>query len=307
MISVIVPVYKVEPYLNRCVASIVQQTFRDLEIILVDDGSPDQCGNLCEEWAQRDNRIQVIHQKNAGLSAARNAGLDRATGEYLAFLDSDDYIEPDMLEHLLNAITDARAELSVCNFVYEFESKEMRESVWEKLPKNYQFQERQILSGPEYLHLMRNDLYTVCEVAWNKLYRRECFENVRYPIGRYHEDEFVICPLVYPMKRIVCIPVVGYHYLQRSMSIMGSGGKHEDMLDMLIERCLYLTEKNEQKLALTNEGRLLVAVKRAVREYKRKQLRMQKKAYFAIIWEMYQKKWISFATLCKRFILCKVL
>ena len=126
MISVIVPIYKVEDYLDRCIESIVKQKYRNLEIILVDDGSPDQCGAICERWAAKDRRIKVIHKKNAGLAAARNTGIEESSGEYLCFIDSDDFLEPKMLEKLLKALIMEEAEVAACNFVYEYEDPEKK-------------------------------------------------------------------------------------------------------------------------------------------------------------------------------------
>ena len=124
-ISIIVPVYKVEKYLDKCVNSIVGQTYKNLEIILVDDGSPDNCPAMCDEWAQKDSRIKVIHKKNGGLSSARNAGLDACTGDYIGFVDSDDWIEPDMYEYLLNIGMKNNADVSRCEFVIEAENSDI--------------------------------------------------------------------------------------------------------------------------------------------------------------------------------------
>ena len=114
-ISVVVPVYKVEPYLRKCLDSIVNQTYRDLEIILIDDGSPDNCGRICDEYAERDARIRVVHQENSGLSAARNAGLKLVSGSYIGFVDSDDWIEPDMYSYLLGNALEYQADIAVCS------------------------------------------------------------------------------------------------------------------------------------------------------------------------------------------------
>ena len=119
LISVIVPIYKVEKYLNKCVKSIINQTYKNLEIILVDDGSPDNCGKICDKLAERDDRIRIIHKKNGGLSSARNAGIEIANGEYIGFVDSDDYIDNDMFETLYNNIKDNNADLSIIGYQIE--------------------------------------------------------------------------------------------------------------------------------------------------------------------------------------------
>ena len=115
LISVIIPVYKVEKYLDECLASVTGQTYRNLEIILVDDGSPDRCGEICDQWANKDNRIRVIHKQNGGLADARNAGIDVATGDYISFVDSDDYVDEDFLEGLYSALKKFNTKLAICN------------------------------------------------------------------------------------------------------------------------------------------------------------------------------------------------
>lgn len=188
-ISVIVPVYNVEKYLNRCIDSILDQTFVDFECILVDDGSPDNCGKICDEYANKDERIRVIHKENGGLSDARNAGIESAQGEYLSFIDSDDWIHPQMLEILYDGIVKNDVMLSVC--AYE-ETKD--EKPFEKI-ENVNFD---IRNGIDFL---TEDNVTAV-VAWNKLYNKNLFEDIRYPIGKLHEDEFVTYKILYKAGNI---------------------------------------------------------------------------------------------------------
>ena len=180
VVSVIVPVYKVEPYLRRCVDSILNQSFQDFELILVDDGSPDSCGAICDEYAARDSRIHVIHQENKGLSGARNTGIDHANGEYLAFVDSDDKWSPYFLESLYKALKEHDADISQCRWEY-MHGDEIKEA-YNPNAKCECFTGREMLSN---LYIQTGAYYVV---AWNKLYKKELFEEIRYQEGRIHED-----------------------------------------------------------------------------------------------------------------------
>jgi len=217
LISVIVPVYKVEKYLDRCVASIAAQTYENLEIILVDDGSPDRCGVLCDQWELKDSRVRVIHKENGGLSSARNAGVAVATGAYVGFIDSDDYIHPQMFEKLYAALIENNADISICNCDYvdeltgaiDWNMRDIspvktevltREQVYEKIavPKKG---------------------YAYYVTAWNKLYPRSIFDELKFKEGFIHEDEFFVHHLFGRCSRIatICDPL--YFYVQRSGSI----------------------------------------------------------------------------------------
>lgn len=214
LISVIIPVYKVEKYLDKCIQSVINQTYSNLEIILVDDGSPDNCPQLCDDWANKDERIKVIHKKNGGLSDARNAGLDIATGEYIAFVDSDDYIESDMYECLLDKIIKTQSQMAICNF--EYVDTDGNITTLNTMGQDCCFSSRQILAD-----WCGNDLvYYV--VVWNKLYSRKCWENIRFPVGKIHEDNFVMYKLFFTCNRIVCSKTKKYNYVQRNNSIMSA-------------------------------------------------------------------------------------
>lgn len=306
MISIIIPVYKVEPYLDRCIESVVNQSYRELEIILVDDGSPDRCGAMCDEWADKDSRIQVIHQQNEGLSAARNAGIDRATGEYLCFIDSDDWIESDMMDHLLRAASKA-ADIVCCNFVYEYGKQLESNALSVKSLCDYQFQTEMEMDGASFLKMMKRNLYAVCEVAWNKLYQRNCFEDYRYPEGKIHEDEFAIHHLIYPCRKIVCIPYVGYHYVQRRNSIMQDGCRYPDFLEAMYDRCVFFIKNNECQLTEAAQSQMRMYLKLAKHELNHTDLQQFKHKRFQIAWKMYRKRWIQLPVLAKRFISCWIL
>lgn len=212
-ISVIVPVHKVEKYINRCVDSILAQTFTDFELILVDDGSPDNCGAICDAYAQKDSRVVVIHQENGGLSAARNAGIDWAfansDSEWLAFVDSDDWVHPKYLEALYNAVMETGESISVCGLEGTSGSQpnvdegKLGAETWDT----------------ETFYCKRN---TEATVAWNKLYKKECFQLIRYPIGKLHEDRFVTYRILFQFLELAIIDQPLYAYYQNPNSIMRS-------------------------------------------------------------------------------------
>lgn len=210
LISVIIPIYKVEEYLDECIASVVAQTYKNIEIILVDDGSPDKCPAICDEWQKKDNRIRVIHKSNGGLSDARNAGLDISTGKYIIFVDSDDWIMPDMAEKLYNALVRENADIASCGII-NCEKEKTAEWGCEDFAG----------SSEEIYSLLYDDSKYPVSV-WNKLYRRSCWENLRFPVGKICEDAFTTYQLIHNANRIVMIPQALYCYRIRQGSIMTS-------------------------------------------------------------------------------------
>lgn len=227
-ISVIIPVYKVERYLSNCMDSIINQTYRNLEIILVDDGSLDNCGTICEEYAKKDRRIKVIHQENRGLSAARNTGLQIATGDYLGFVDSDDWVELDMYEYLLQNLHKEQAHIAVCGH-YEHSQKSLR-------PKGVS--RRKACGRTEALGLLlQND--EIQNTVWDKLYRRELFAGIFFPEGRTYEDFAVMDQLFLRAERVVFLPEKKYYYRIRPNSISGTVflGNQIDYYQMARRRC----------------------------------------------------------------------
>lgn len=212
IISVIVPVYKVEKYLDECLESIVNQTYKNLEIILVDDGSPDRCPQLCDEWVAKDNRIRVIHKSNGGLSDARNAGIEVATGKYLSFVDSDDFLIPDAFETLYTLIHKTGAEIS-CGGVYRY-SEGSRKRVFNRCVKN----NCTVYSG---LDALRRVLKWECDCsAWGKLYRRDTVKDLRFIKGRYNEDVLFLFALYPEVSRVAytCEPIYNYRAVEGSVT-----------------------------------------------------------------------------------------
>ena len=214
-ISVIVPVYRVEKYLPACIDSILNQTFTDFELILVDDGSPDRCPEICDEVARRDARVRVIHQANAGLSAARNAGIEIAHGEWLGFVDSDDYIAPQFYEKLYQTAQRTDADCVMCSVQNVDESGKPIDSALMRVAD-------EVKTGREVLRKIGRDDVTPYLTAWNKLYRRKLFNTLRYPAGRQNEDVFVFAELFCQVQRAVCVAEPLYFYRKRIGSIMNS-------------------------------------------------------------------------------------
>lgn len=252
-ISVIVPVYNVEKYLPHCLDSIINQSYTNLEIILIDDGSSDNCPEICDKYAEKDRRIIVIHKRNGGLSDARNTGIESATGEYLAFVDGDDYIAVNMYEILEKRIIGDRADIAVCNFLYVNEQGELLQEKNYNLPiLNKCLESRNAikkLSGPKSWYYV---------TAWNKLYHREIFDGLRFPKGKYHEDEFVIHHIIQKCGRISCVQDPLYYYVQRDKSITSEqfSLRRMDIADALIDR-YYFAKRHKYKELKDNSAATL--------------------------------------------------
>lgn len=216
LISVIVPIYKVEQYLDECVESIINQTYKNLEIILVDDGSPDDCPAMCDEWAKRDNRIKIIHKKNGGLSSARNVGLDVATGEYISFVDSDDFICQDALQNLYDRFQGNDTIGIVSGMIYRYQNG-----------KNCNFKERWFITEEKIISARNFLLETISQktsyTVWNKLYKKSVLDGVRFREGRNNEDILFMYELGRKIHdtniSMVEIPMYVYYYRYREDSI----------------------------------------------------------------------------------------
>ena len=218
IISIIVPVYNVESYLERCINSILNQTFKNFELILVDDGSTDGCKDICNEYKTKDKRIKVIHKENGGLSSARNAGLDIARGKYIGFVDSDDFINKDMYKTLFNTIQDNNSDMVICDYykVNEDDINKFRnlkcncENIKIKNLNNLESIDNLFLTGEKFIF------------AWNKLYKRDLFSDLRYEQGRIYEDEYLAHRILYKCKKVSVIEVKMYYYVQRKGSLINS-------------------------------------------------------------------------------------
>lgn len=211
LVSIIVPVYNVKYYLAKCINSIIGQTYTNLEIILVDDGSSDGSEKICDEYEKVDNRILVIHKINEGVSAARNIGLDYARGEYIAFVDSDDYIASDMIQTLLSRIKTDNSDMACCNYLQVTEDAKLINET-QQLP----LRDENISSNAAMQCFILWGGYYV--TPWNKLYKSQIFKTLRFPVGKRYEDLYIIFQIVTQCKRISHISKTLYFYLRRKDS-----------------------------------------------------------------------------------------
>lgn len=207
-VSIVIPVYNIDKYLNKCVDSIIQQTYSNLEIILVDDGSTDKSGTICDKFAKIDNRIRVIHKQNGGLSDARNVGIENATGKYICFIDGDDYIDSNMILEMHKLANENGCEMVVTNFVRETDDNKV---TFEVLPPN--------LGVCDAHKSMKNMLLTNLS-ACNKLFLFKLFDDIKFPVGRTYEDIFTIPQITLKCSKIYFDDTYYYHYMQRNNSII---------------------------------------------------------------------------------------
>lgn len=242
LVSIIVPIYNVEKFLKKCINSIVSQTYKNIEIILVNDGSPDDCLRICKEYSEKDNRIIVVDKKNGGLSDARNSGIERATGKYLVFIDSDDYIEKNMIEELYNNIVETQSDISICNFYTTIDNFDI---------ENKATLHKVIYSDNENIYDMLYNKYALQTIiSWNKIYKKELFENCKYPVGLIHEDQYIICDILSQCKKISYMTdKFLYHYVQRENSIMKTFNiKRFDIVKGLNRRIEFFESMKAEKL-----------------------------------------------------------
>ena len=237
LVSIIVPVYNVDKYLERCVNSIIQQSYRNLEIILVDDGSTDNSGTICDTYKEKDDRIIVIHKENGGLSDARNAGIKIFTGEYVTFIDSDDYVSLDMISYMMLVLEKTACKVVQCEYAKGYD-------------ENYKFH----YSGKYIVY----DNSVVCEnrdvhvCVWGKLYEKSLIKGRYFPIGKINEDEYYTYKCVYESNRTAIMPDALYYYFQRSNSIMHKKKTYlnMDILDAFDERIKYFQDRKEERLVI---------------------------------------------------------
>lgn len=238
LISIIVPIYNVEKYLERCINSIINQTYKNIEIILVNDGSTDNSGNICNELGKKDNRIKIIHKQNGGLSDARNAGLKIAKGDYIGFVDSDDYIKEDMFETLYNLNKKYNSEISIVSY-YEYYN--------EKLIAVRDSKELEIFNKIDAIKELLIDT-KIQSYAWNKLFKKELFENLEFPTNKNFEDIATTLLLFEKAEKVVLLEDPKYCYLRRDNSIIGKKNykTYKDYLDVIYDKYLYLDGKYEE-------------------------------------------------------------
>ena len=239
LISVIVPVYNVEQWVQECIDSIIRQTYKNIEIIIVDDGSTDNSGAICNRIASNDTRIKVFHKENGGLSDARNFGIDKACGNWITFIDSDDFIKNDTIETLYQMAVNTSADIAVCQHLLVDENgNEIKNEATSEKPRVI------ILQGNNNImadYSLNNNIGTV---AWGKLYKTSIFENIRYPKGKYHEDVFTTYKVIARCEKLVYTSAKKYYYRQREQSITQStfSPKHLDSLDGALEKYEFICQ-----------------------------------------------------------------
>ncbi len=260
LISIIVPVYNVENYIRECIDSILAQTMRSFELILVDDGSKDASGRICDEYADADDRIRVIHKENGGLSSARNMGLDEAKGEYICFVDSDDAVRADYLEKLYGAIERDRSDLIVC----DIDAPKLSTAA---TPANSPFS-MAVSEAKRWLYDQTSREYVLMVVAWNKMYAKELLNGIRYPVGRLHEDEFMIGRVLSRAKAVSFVPDKLYVYRDNASGITSDANRfnlrHFDVIDAYKERISGAMDDGDPEFAIAT---LKIALYKCARFY----------------------------------------
>lgn len=231
LVSMIIPVYGVEAYLRECLETVVNQTYTNLEIILIDDESPDHCHEICDQYAQKDARIKVIHQKNGGAANARNHGLDMATGEYICFIDSDDKIENNYVEKLFSAIKESQSDIAACSFKKWYKDKTQDSTGFEN--KEY--------SSKDYIRKFLSDW--TCGLIWNKMFHKKTLEGVRFEEGHKIDDEFFTYQTILKAEKVVIFDDLLYWYRMRKSGVMLSGTQYQSQ--MLKDRLEYMTKRYE--------------------------------------------------------------
>lgn len=242
LVSIIVPVYNVKPYLERCINSLIKQSYKNLEIILVDDGATDGCRELCDELLHRDDRIKVIHQENQGLSAARNTGIEAAGGEYICFVDSDDYVNPEYVRYMYDMCVENGADIGICGHWITEEDDYFKKIDFARPIEVY--------SRDEIFDRFYTDMHGSIVIAWNKLYKRTCIGNIRYDVGVINEDEGTTFKFLYNADKIAFGREVGYYYYSRPDSITGLAysKRNLDILKAYENRLIFYKEHGEEKL-----------------------------------------------------------
>lgn len=244
LVTVIIPVYNVEAYLYKCIKSVQNQTYRHLEIILIDDGSTDQCPMICDEIALNDSRIRVFHKENGGLSCARNTGINHAQGKYIFFLDSDDYLEPETFEYLVKKIEETEADMAVCDWTWADSNGTPIE--WE-CPKRFK---EELISGEEFLYKSSIGIGWDNIIACNKLYKKELFDNLRFMEGKIHEDVFFFHEVCARCKSVVVTGRILYVHIKRPKSITQTDitVKRLDALEGFMARAVFLVKYKDIKM-----------------------------------------------------------
>lgn len=263
LISIIVPVFNIDQYLSRCIDSVLNQSYADYELILIDDGSTDTSPALCDRYADQDSRIKVLHIENGGPSKARNTGIDVASGEYITFVDGDDWIHKEYLKTLIGLINDNQADLAMINHI-----KTHRENLDEKVKTSKEYNVK-VLSNIETLELFFGKYNHYLVAVWGKLYKRGLFDSIRFDVGRLHEDVFILYKLFFKARCTVLSTNPLYYYWKREGSITGTFyvERQIDHLTALTERAVFFYDMNLLKLFKTQAAILLKQYIRLVKYF----------------------------------------
>lgn len=250
LISVIIPIYNVEKYLSECIESVIVQDYKNVEIILVDDGSPDNCPKICDEYEKKDDRIKVIHKKNGGLSDARNEGIKAATGNYICFVDSDDYIEKDYISYMYNNLKKYDVKISACGYVHVYENGVVKSINYDNIDKKYDPVEAQ-----KYLNIIGYFNVSSC----NKLFAKELFDEIEFPLGKKSEDWFIMYKLIEKAGGLYYSSSPKYFYRQRVGSITKSQKPNVDCIEAATEVYEYF-KKDEYLTKYTSQSLIFAIV-----------------------------------------------
>lgn len=263
LVSIIVPVYRVEDFLPRCLDSILSQTYQNFELILVDDGSPDGCGEICDSYAKVDPRVIAVHQSNQGLSSARNHGLEISVGDCVAFIDSDDWVSDRYLEVLMSLIREHDSDIAICQFLRVTDDSDV--------PETREDASVTFLSNTEALDALYHRMIEQFTVAWAKVYRRRLFADLSFPAGMMHEDVHVSCPLLYTADRIAFTTEHLYFYRQRPGSIMSqsrrSAKSSQDALKAFLSNSQFLRRAGLEELHTTALGKAVAHYFELIRNF----------------------------------------
>ncbi|HFI0378844.1 TPA: glycosyltransferase family 2 protein [Streptococcus suis] len=256
LVSIIVPIYNVEKFLPRCIESICNQTYENIEILLINDGSTDGSEQICMDFMKRDSRIRYFLKENGGLSDARNYGIERACGKYLAFIDSDDFVESDFILRLYDALVQQNASVAIAGFSKVDENGTI-------LKKELLENEELVLTGREVCKKLHSEKGQVFVVAWNKLYKKELFSNVQYAKGKIHEDEYLAYQLFYEIEPIAIVEECLYYYVERRESITRTQMtdlRFECLIEYQLLRIDFFNSKNDSELLTLNQQAFLLFV-----------------------------------------------
>lgn len=249
LISVIVPIYNTAKYLPKCLDSIINQTYQNLEIILIDDGSTDDSGKIADQYAHKNSRIKVIHQKNQGLSGARNTGIKKTTGAYITFVDSDDYIEPKMIEHLISSLYKTRADVSCCSFKEVYPNGKT-------IGFNHNHQEHIFTTKAALRAMLKEEGFMVSTTM--KLFPTKFFKDIKFPEGKLHEDVGTTYKLILKASKIAFIPYEDYVYVHHNDSIINNSFNDQkfDLIELTDQMCDDIDKHYPTLKNTTNERRI---------------------------------------------------